>query len=159
MKKLKAQLSISRTTSNKGDDCIEISVVDENSHREAVKLKLSMKTFAYAITGQSFLKCEMEFNDSGIIGKTREHKIEKVPLSKPYKYNDKEEAKKAFAPFEVDGWRGSIDDYYNHHNRIGTTHVNVGFVRYVETEEKSHKKKAEPCERLTKALNNLMKYE
>jgi len=73
MKKLEGKISIGRITSNiRTEDYVSITVTDKNSGCEAISATMELKQFAQAITGLGHVDCTFEFNDSGMIGKTRE---------------------------------------------------------------------------------------
>jgi len=133
---LPGRISISRTSSNREDDYISISIVDESSHVQFVDVKMSLLDFANAITGVAFNSCDFELRHPELVGMKREHKSELLPCSK---FGDTvEDLQKILDPFEVDGWFGSLYDLTNHHNRSRFgDQVRVGFIRYVPSDEKN----------------------
>jgi hypothetical protein len=131
MLKLAGKLSISRVTSNKEPNFVEITVVDAEASVEAISVKVSIETFANALFGSGYQDCEFEFNDSGRVGTIHEHKEELVPIPD---YGNRPEGwqKKALAPFEVDGWSARSGDITNGHLHVtqkGQNHQRVAFFR------------------------------
>lgn len=138
MKTRKGKLTISRPQRSDGKATVEINLVDASSTCEAVSIIVHVDVFAEALMGMGYQPCEYEFNDSGVIGKTREWKTEKVTVPEcswePKKFEPI--IRKAFEPFEVDGWKGRIEDARNHHklvgrNKDGSSVHTVLFERYV----------------------------
>ena len=141
MKTLPARISISRPSRGDGKQYIKIEILDDKSHCQAVEVQIGYAEFAQALTGLGHIECQMEFNDSGIIGKKREHKsmIVKIPS---FLSSDKKYAKALRAVLEVyeeDGWRAYDSSAVNPHNwtktqerEEGFHNVNVTFTRYVE---------------------------
>jgi hypothetical protein len=132
MKTLAGKITISRTRVNVNDDApLRIEVVDEDSRVRAIEIRMSLSNFAEAVLGMGYVDCVFEFNDTGNVGKLREHKTELVPW-KDHEYANRDKAaRKAVSEFEVDGWTGYDRDYLNHHNRTGNK-VRVTFERWVE---------------------------
>ena len=137
MKKLDGKLSISRRTGGDSSS-INIEFIDDLSGTLMAKADISMENFAKAVTGQGYLPCEVMFNDSGIVGKTREHKYELIPrydsgscdistMVEWYKH-------RILPTYEIDGWKCRESDLTNHHNYDGKK-VKVLFERYVETSQ------------------------
>lgn len=141
--KLKGGLSISRPSGNIGPDYIEIRVVDELSGSQFVSVRVPLAGFAEAVTGRGHVDCEFDFRPE-LVGLKREHKEEFVPyddLSYYARHGDRDEvAAEAFAPFEIDGWKGRADDLFNHHRR-GKDGSRVTFIRYVPIENTAEDRK------------------
>ena len=131
---LDASITISRPS---GDSCnyISITVVDKKCSCEFIELQIPYSEFAQALTGLSRIDCVANFRENAPIGKKREHKFVIVKCPDYANIEDREKrekaARKVFAEFEVDGWKGNVDDAFNHHNWCGKNEVRVGFVRYV----------------------------
>jgi hypothetical protein len=127
-KKLPAKLSVSRFQSNTRDNGVHIRVIDAKSHTCVLELEISVEEFGHAVLGLSERECEATWKIENL-GLVYEHKTEFVPIKK----NVSKE--KALAKFEVDGWKGRIDDYGNYHKhakRNGVEGFDVVFTRYVE---------------------------
>lgn len=129
MKIIKGTVYIGRMNCSHEDDYIVIELRDEQAHVIAAKAKIDLASFAKALTSQAS-ECNIEFNDSGLVGKTREHKIEAVEVPGPVYGIPDAELKKHLAPFEVDGWIGRIADLKNP-NRRHDGKNDVGFERWV----------------------------
>lgn len=121
---------------------MRLEVIDESSGVSFLEIRLSPGDMMLALTGRS-IECEMDVRGLNLVGSKSEHKKENVKfeswsqrLSAERKGLDSHERSpsvdKAFAPFEVNGWRGSASDLFNGHlsNRDGTQAVT--FHRYVD---------------------------
>ena len=137
--KLEGKVTIHRIHSNKVDeDWIEITAEDNKSQVECIRIKIDLKTFANIITGHSYQPCEIEFNDSGKVGKTIEFKEMEiwVPM---YTCVEKEKIKEFLKIYEKDGWIPTLNDAANWQRTVkNEKHLNqegriqkVGFVRLV----------------------------
>lgn len=137
---LSGQISIGRWhgTGVDNSNAIHIELIDKTSGLLVAEATMALNDFAECITGLGHAPCWIRrFNDSGLVGKTREHKI--IPVKFPKRLWEK--SKKDFTEadfeellesYEVDGWKASHDDLFNHHKRNYTTLcANVLFVRYV----------------------------
>ncbi len=117
---VQGKLTISRVSSNKADDCIQIRLAYARASITFAKATVSLVGFASAITGLGFVLCEIEVRGLDLIGKQREHKTEEIFI--PGKSYDRKArgaiARKAIEPFEVDGWRGDDDDANNSHRWV-----------------------------------------
>lgn len=130
---LNGTLSISNPTSNiEPYSWIEIRLRDELSNTIVAVARLLFEDFAKATVGRSEVPCKFEFNDSGLIGKKREHKVETVRFdsAKVFGMSDKQK-RKLLKPFEIDGWQGDFDDLLNHYN-FTQNGVRVHFQRWVD---------------------------
>ncbi len=140
MKKLKGKITISRPTSTHRDPYVSITVIDAESGTEAVEVQMDLASFAEALTGMGRTECEFSWNDSGRIGKIRE--IKQVPVFVPDgPWDDRrDDAARALAVHEVDGWHGSVSDATNHHRSMQReasggkqgSWQSVGFERWVD---------------------------
>lgn len=138
MKTLKGNITISRPHRSDGLKTVEIRVLDASSGCEAISIVVPLDGFAEALMGLGHIACEYELNDSGVIGKTHEHKtvIIKIPDGE---YNQKKRLaviKLACAAIEVDGWKARYGDAENFHRRHGsnidgTANYSVTFDRFV----------------------------
>jgi len=129
----KGNITLSRYDSNYEDTHpIHLKVEDKDSSTQFIDISMTLKDFAFLITGMGFMDCEFEVRGLDRLGKKRENKTEYVPVPKGTFLPTKEEAKELIKAFEIDGWIGSIDDATNHHNRSrGSDTVLVGFVRWI----------------------------
>ena len=133
---LKGEITISRVSSNKEDDYVSISVIDAEASVEIVNVKLSLAEYANVLTNHAHRPCEVDWNDTGTVGKVREWKEVLVPYDIAC-FRDKGKAAAAFAPFSIDGWRGRESDYFNSHRDLlkdGKRYRRVIFERFVERE-------------------------
>lgn len=135
-KKLKGGLTISRPQGSHGPPYIELSINDDLSGSQFVTVRVSLAEFAEALTGPGHVECEFDFRPD-LVGLRRETKDEWIagdPLPYAREGLPRENlAAPRLAPFEVDGWKGRVDDLFNHYrrNREG---ARVTFVRYVKPE-------------------------
>ena len=129
-------LSISNPTSNVAPySWIEVRLSDDLSSTLVAVARLSLEDFAKATVGRNEVPCTFEFNDSGLVGKKREHKVETVSFDSVKTFGMSDNQKKALLkPFEVDGWQGDFDDLSNHHN-FTKNGVRVRFERWVDVME------------------------
>lgn len=138
MKKLTGKLTI---TSPHGLDgsYISIKLVDENSYKEAVTIKIDHETFSKLLTGQGFMEVEYEIIENiGLLGKIKEVKDIAVNVEGLHELDDKPALFKNFMsvvePYLIDGWSLSLSEqkaYKNHHNWFGKNGVRVSLHRYV----------------------------
>lgn len=133
--KLKGSLTISRPHGTHGRDIVRITIVDEDAGCVAVEATMSVLAFADALFSMAHNACEFRFNDSGVIGKLREHKEVQVHIRGG---KDKDRAiDRAVKKHEVDGWEGSREDAENHHRlsgytRDGSFNCLMRFERWIE---------------------------
>lgn len=144
-KNLRGAITISRPR-GRSAETIDICVIDELSGVEFVSVRISPANFAEALVGLARVECEFDLRPD-LVGTVYEHKEELVPLPHDHYYGtsrDKREqvAAEAFAPFEVDGWRGRVDDLFNPHRR-GLNGAKVTFVRYVPRESSGKRSEGE----------------
>ena len=140
MKKLQGKITISRVQSNADKYLpIRIYLQDEMSGCHVLEVSMELVDFAYAITGQGFQPCEVEYYDAPL-GKKQEHKDE-IILVDWDEYTkigrDEKWAQKMIRAYEMDGWLGSTSDFFNHHHwgritKDNKMSIRVGFVRYVD---------------------------
>jgi hypothetical protein len=141
--KVKGKIQIGRVISNSEDDYIIIDLEDQTSNKNFATAKLSLQNFAKAITSQT-VECEIEVRSLEKVGKKRE--IKYIQIDIPNSTNE-EEIKTIISSFEIDGWKGNLNDVKNHHNRIkseitGTYDCyKVLFERYINIEEKDEQKR------------------
>ncbi len=126
MDNLPGNITISRTS----HDRILIEVAEGRSRCRAILVSIGCEEFGRAVTGMGFVPCLIEhFNDSNRIGMQREHKSVGI-VPPPYTATEGE-CKDRLAPFEVDGWEGSIADLKNRRNDVKDGTRRVLFVRWV----------------------------
>ena len=137
-----ASISISRIQERGVPDCIHVRVEDETSGCTFLDLELSLADFALAITGLSGMRCKGRIWMDAPIGKQRQVKEEWVERPAEYVKSKDEQAvaAKAFAPYEIDGWKGRVSDLFNHHrrskiNKHGEGGYKVVFTRFVDPVE------------------------
>lgn len=105
-----------------------LHLTDTQNHIEVLRLKMSLEDFARIITGQSDRPCTFAMRPDHL-GKDVEQKHEIVPYDGSW-MDSNEDKRKALAPFEVDGWQGSLSDLGNGHRRTKKGY-RVSFTRYV----------------------------
>lgn len=130
------KLSISRRTSSQRDPFSVLTIEDAVSNEE-IEVKIEAAQLAHALGGAAAQSCDITIHHLARIGKKYEHKTEIVSCA----WNATEEQKAAaLAPFEVDGWMGTMDDLGNHHKRAEDG-CRVTFHRWVEAKPKKGRKK------------------
>jgi hypothetical protein len=137
MKKLDAQLTISRPQYGDGRKMIVIRLDDVLSSCGIVDIYIKPEDFAECLTGLSMVPCTTEVDLDRPIGKKREHKREIV--SRPeFDRKNLKAAAQLLAPYEIDGWKGDLSDLFNSHRWVlaedGQWGVSVQFVRHVESQ-------------------------
>lgn len=124
---MRGELSISRT----GNQYIEITVQDDLSRVEFLRVRMGLAEFAKAITGLGNVECEFDWYPK-FVGMRHEVKVLSIPVQNFSAAE--EERKEILAPYEVDGWMARADDLGNHHNmrRVADGYLcSVTFSRYV----------------------------
>lgn len=131
MKALQGCLQISRPIGGTSEEkeIMTVSVQCKKSCCQAIEIRASLSEFLKALTAQN-VDCEFDFNDSGVVGKTCEHKEVQVFI-KDCAYKDRE--KSAREDLEkicqenenLKGWTGSWRDATNFTHRT----VNVGGIK------------------------------
>lgn len=119
MTKLPGNISIKRMQGGREETPVRIELIDQESGCVAAYIHMGLEQFASALLGLSHIKCEFEFNDSGVIGMTAQNKEEKVPVP-PYSSRQKGWQKIALAPYEIDDWKARGGDIDNHHCTVRT---------------------------------------
>lgn len=133
MNTLIGDLSITRLST----DTVSIQVNDEVSGTRVIDVRVPVEDFARALMGLNGVGCTFSLL-SRVVGKRRELKelFVVVPDSGFNKESRKRVAAEAVRPFEVDGWKASLDDALNHHRVVRWEDngkvVRVRFTRFVE---------------------------
>lgn len=148
------RITITRCTSGSGDSRVHVEIVDDRSGCVLVQAEMPVEAFGYVITGQGYVKCELECHLDAPIGKYQHLKTE-VVVVRQFDYGDDGEDKKAaieeaVTPFEVDGWTTSRNDVINHHHRTvgpegspaSSTAYNVTFRRYRDEPQPKEEREA-----------------
>ena len=133
MQELKGDITISKTYSNGGQH-MEIRIKDENSRITFVVAKISMEDFAELITGLSNRPINMKVKGLENVGKFKQQKPLRFPISN---YAAHSEASEKCQNFADEGWKAN--DYF----RSQKSFVNEGKqyfactsqYRYVENED------------------------
>lgn len=130
-KNLKGAITISRPR-GANTEYIEISLYDDSSGTEYASVRVDPANFAEALVGLGRVECEFTLRPD-LVGKIHENKEEVVRYTGGWiDYNDREKvARKAFKEYEIDGWKGRVDDLFNQHRRTASGY-RVTFVRYVD---------------------------
>jgi hypothetical protein len=134
--KFDGRLSIGRIFGGSSDE-VKIEIEDNTSSTRVLDLRMNFENFAKAMLGQSSMPAEGSLY-SGPTGYKLEVKTENVTsLASLYTKDQdrKSTAKDYLKEYEVDGWRASYDDLFNHHRMHGGT-TSVGFYRWVHPETK-----------------------
>lgn len=122
------------------DDRVRISVRDSEACVEFCEVDLSLGEFALAVTAQAVSGVKVIVRGLDLVGTKHEVKTEFVPHTTQYSCragDRKAIAAAAFAPFEVDGWKGRSDDLFNGHRmaeKDGVRGARVTFTRNVPIE-------------------------
>ncbi len=129
-------ISLGRVHGSGKDDEVWIEVADAGNRIEFLCLKISLADLASLITQEANVSCRFALRGIQEIGKQIEHKTEIVSYQSFGPRKDAKTAKEtALKPFEVDGWRGHLDDLGNMHCQIDSNHYRVAFHRYVAARE------------------------
>ena len=137
MIKLKGKITISSPQYGDGRELVSIDVEDVNSHCQAINIEMSYENFTKAIIGRGHIDCDIEFNDTGIIGKTKEHQTVMIPEMEGYgSHTDSEIAAHMLKDDAVNelflaGWKPRYNDFRNHYNRNDSGMCHVTFERWV----------------------------
>ena len=149
----KGKLTIGRIQNGDVADPIRISIEDATSGVHILTLNVGLENFAECLTGLSFIPCSGEINLDAPINMVREVKKELVPVPDNTHNLTKEQLRQLLDSFEVDGWKGYLDDLTNHHRttyeipvagkKKKTTfemdkrqrYQSVTFIRFVENKE------------------------
>jgi hypothetical protein len=130
-KTLPAGLSICRFQGGKRETGVSIRVVDQISHCCVLEIEMSVEEFGHAVLGLSERPCEAQWRTKNL-GLKYEHKTEAVPYDN---FSNKQTKEQALKPFEIDGWKGRLEDLGNGHKSAGNHAYHVVFVRYVKEGE------------------------
>lgn len=103
-------ITISRVYCNMEDDYIEIRIRDDLSCEEFVTAKLSLATFATAITGLARAECKIELHGLDRVGKKHEWRSLEFPMPKCDYKDRKSVAIVASQDYIPEGW--TSDNYY-----------------------------------------------
>lgn len=132
-KNMKGSITISRPRGSHGPEMVYVELTDELSGTRVVTAKIPVEQFADVLFGMAYTPCVFDFYPE-LVGLKYEHKEEFVPFDNPGYFQPGEErekvAAKVFTPFEMDGWKGRVDDLFNPHRR-GKNGSRVTFVRYI----------------------------
>ena len=129
---MKGYISIGKFMNSDDPQPIHIELEDELSGINFVNIYMGLKDFANVITGQGYVNCEFKIRGTELVGKLRESKEELITLPPNFSY-DKELAQELITPYEIDGWKGEINNLDNYHNRSkGGKTCRVLFVRWIE---------------------------
>ena len=137
MLELKGKITIGRPQCSDGREVITIDVQDNSSRCRIVNLEMTYENFTKALTGQGYIDCDIDFNDSELIGKKKEHKTVKVPRMKGYERVNNKEIETHMVAYDninqlfLDGWVPRYEDFNNHHKHTDDNHVMVIFERWV----------------------------
>lgn len=140
MKRVKGRISISRTLSSSKGSFITLEIKDETSRCRIIQAEIDMEVFGPLVTGASAQPCEVEVYLGCPLGQVRETKTEYIARPECNYEDKKKVGRTVLAPYEVDGWKGYVDDLFNNHKRQGPASAHAGlqavsFHRFVEPPE------------------------
>ena len=120
---LKGKITISRPTYGDGKKSIEISVKDESSRNTFLTVHIGLEEFAEALTGLSYVDCDLEVRALRVVGKTKETKPLKFKMPEGAGGRDSDAAKEACREFVDDGWTasnyfGSQDSFFQQDGEV-----------------------------------------
>ena len=134
MKDLKAKVTISRVSSNHGEDYVSIRVEDEDAGIEFLDLSLSIESFGAALLGMAYQKGTMEVRSLEHVGKVIERDVLSFPLPIEAAFRDKEAARKTAKEVCPDGW--IHEDYFSSKDSFfikdGRVHARCRIRRWVD---------------------------
>jgi hypothetical protein len=108
---------------------ILLSVTDRASRARILEAYFGLADFMEILTGR-IGNSAGDFYEDTPVGYNREHKEETVPRPKLFTPNRYEE-KIILSPYEIDGWKGRVEDLYNSRRWVDTDRVSVVFSRFV----------------------------
>jgi hypothetical protein len=142
---IKGKLTIAKGSN---EDEVRIYLDDGLAGCRAATARVSLDGFARALFAQGYIDCVVEINDSGVIGKIREHKVVavRVPRDLAWSGNKDDEARRRALQRIVEDcpeapryecWEAHLDDFDNMHLREpcdvpGMVQVKVRFERWVD---------------------------
>ena len=127
---MRGTISITKYSNN----TILLSVDDETSRTQFLRLELTPEALGLALTGLAAQRCTFELC-AEYVGMRREVKEERVFYVGRHHHGSEEErtAKyEALMPFETEGWRGNPNDLGNPHRGNRNDGYSTTFVRFVE---------------------------
>jgi len=130
MLELPGTIRISEATCSNEPDYVSVVVDDEDAGARVLEIRLTHEQFGKLLAASRHMDCTILLNDSGHVGMQREHKTELVPRAPGFDPSD-DECRAVLAPFEEDGWQGSVSDLRNHHRWRGPEESEVHFDRWV----------------------------
>lgn len=126
-------LSIMRLTSGDGENTMRLELKDGASGAPVVRVELDLEGLMMALTGRSDVPCTFGV-ETRQVGRVRETKEERVPCTGLPDWTAAGAAavgRERLAPFEVDGWKGHLDDLFSS-KRQDQGFARVTFVRFVD---------------------------
>jgi len=129
----KVTMSVGKISGAK--DYMEITIKDEASRVEVVKVAVSFEDFTKVITGQYLTDIPVTFGPLSLVGCKHEHtevsvNVGKLPDDEKKRYTA---VRKAVKPHEVDGWRATrLNDAWNMHRRLGQGICSMFFERWID---------------------------
>lgn len=129
------KITISKTTDNRNNKQIRITIEDDASSINFVEGRMSLENFMEALTGLGFVDIDFEVRGLENIGKTREHKTVEIALGDNVGYGEERYtiAIQKAKELEVDGWVSQ--KYFNSQSSFfyagDILFCRAGFVRYV----------------------------
>jgi len=112
------------------DKCYRLRIKDDSSKVTVCEISMNAEQLAQVLTGISTQGISVEWGFVGKIGMVREVKRELVHVP------NRSLVKEAVAGFEVNGWKGRLEDASNHHKRgPGSDMYWVTYTRHVYSPE------------------------
>jgi hypothetical protein len=121
---------------------IRVEVICKSSGTIAFRLEVGLLEFAEALLGMSEQPCIVDLMGAkaGLVMQSKTDVVD-VPRGTVSTKDRHDQATKAVAAHEVDGWMGDVSDATNFHKHVRqdgpTEQFRVGFSRYVEPETKT----------------------
>lgn len=140
MKMLDGNISIHAVTSGP-EKKVCIWIEDKDSTIQILEIEMTMKDFALALTGQSYIPMKFHLSDTTKVGMQHEVKQMFVTFNRSDFENvigDDIEIDRAIKKYEVNGWIGSRKDAKNYHNLVSGSGIKteiiyrISFHRWVE---------------------------
>lgn len=127
------KITISKTTDNRNNKQIRITIEDDTSSINFFEGRMSLENFMEALTGLGFVDIEFAVRGLENIGKTRERKTVEINLGKTDYDGLKELALSEARKLESDGWvcDGYFGSQSSFYRKNGDTICRANFVRYV----------------------------
>ena len=135
---MKGNIQITRPSYGTGKEAICIKMTDESSGIQFLELEIALSDFTKAVTGQGGVEVDFELRHVEKVGMVQQNKTEEVYVPEGDYEMREARAKRALKQYEIDGWKGRVNDCLNMHRRIGPhatkkgSMYSVTFTRHVD---------------------------